>query len=57
MRSLNATVSPLLLDAINTHVEKEGLSHETLARAVAELSRLFTKGRADLSRLYLEDTT
>jgi ribosomal protein RSM22 (predicted rRNA methylase) len=57
MRSLNATVSPLLLDVINQLVEKEGLSHERLARAVTELSRLFTKGRAELSRTYLEDPT
>jgi len=57
MRSLNATVSPLLLDAINQLVEKEGLSHEQLARAVTELSRLFTKARAELSRPYLEDPT
>ncbi|HEX8751362.1 MAG TPA: small ribosomal subunit Rsm22 family protein [Nitrospira sp.] len=57
MRSLNATVSPLLLDAINQLVEKESLSHEQLARAVAELSRLFTKARAELSRPYLEDPT
>jgi len=27
MRTLNATVSPLLLDAIDQLVEKEGLSH------------------------------
>ena len=57
MRSLNATVSPLLLDAINELVEKEGLSHESLVRAVAGLSRLFTKGRAELTRLYLENPT
>jgi ribosomal protein RSM22 (predicted rRNA methylase) len=57
MRSLNATVSPLLLDAINQLVEKEGFPHERLARAVTDLSRLFTKGRAELSRSYLEDPT
>jgi ribosomal protein RSM22 (predicted rRNA methylase) len=55
MRSLNASVSPLLLDAINKLVEKEGLSHEALTRAVAQLSRLFTKERAELTGLYLED--
>lgn len=57
MRSLNATVSPLLLDAINQLVEKEGLSHERLTRTVTELSWLFTKGRAELSRPYLADPT
>lgn len=57
MRTLNGTVSPLLQNAIDQLVEKEGLSQETLARAVAELSRLFTKGRADLTRLYLENPT
>jgi ribosomal protein RSM22 (predicted rRNA methylase) len=57
MRTLNATVSPLLLDAINQLVEKEGLSLERLARGVAELSRLFTKERGELSRPYLEDPT
>ncbi|HKC95322.1 MAG TPA: small ribosomal subunit Rsm22 family protein [Nitrospira sp.] len=57
MRTLNATVSPLLLDAIDQLVEKEGLSHERLARAVTKLSRLFTKERAELRRSYLEDPT
>jgi ribosomal protein RSM22 (predicted rRNA methylase) len=57
MRTLNGTVSPLLLSAIDQLVEKEGLSQETLALAVAELSRLFTKGRADLTRPYLENPT
>ena len=55
MRSLNATISPLLLDAINQLVGKESLSHDTLARTVSELSWLFTKGRAELNRPYLED--
>jgi ribosomal protein RSM22 (predicted rRNA methylase) len=57
MRSLNVTVSSLLLDTINQLVEKEGFSQERLPRAVSELSRLFTKQRAELSRPYLEDPT
>ncbi|HEY7129665.1 MAG TPA: small ribosomal subunit Rsm22 family protein [Nitrospira sp.] len=57
MRSLNATVSPLLLDAITQLVQEKGLSHERLTQTVTELSRLFTKGRAELSRPYLEDPT
>ncbi|HWV45497.1 MAG TPA: small ribosomal subunit Rsm22 family protein [Nitrospira sp.] len=55
MRRLNATVSPLLLDAINELVERERFSQERLARAVAELSRRFTKDRTHLSRTYLDD--
>jgi len=55
MRCLNATVSPVLLDAINELVEIERFSQERLARAVAELSRRFTKDRGHLSRTYLDD--
>ena len=55
MRSLNATVSPLLLNAIGELAEKEGISFERMARAVAELSLLFTKGRGALQRPYLEE--
>ena len=55
MRSLNATVSPLLLNTIGQLAEKDGISFERLARAVAELSLLFTKERAALRRPYLEE--
>ena len=55
MRSHNATVSPLLLNTIGQLAEKEGISFERLARAVAELSFLFTKERAALRRPYLEE--
>ncbi|MCS6303297.1 MAG: methyltransferase domain-containing protein [Nitrospira sp.] len=55
MRRLNATVSPSLLDAINEPVETPRFSQERLARAVAELSRRFTKDRNHLSRTYLDD--
>lgn len=57
MRTLNAAVSPLLLDTIRQLVEEEGLSRSKIASAVAELSRLFTKERPGLSRTYLEDRT
>lgn len=55
MRCLNATVSPLLLDAINERVESGGLSRKKLGQAVAELSRSFTKERSHLTRTYLDD--
>ncbi|HKT34208.1 MAG TPA: small ribosomal subunit Rsm22 family protein [Nitrospira sp.] len=55
MRSLNASVSPLLLNAIGELAEKEGISFQKLARAVAELSLLFTKKRAAIRRSYLEE--
>ena len=55
MRSLNAAVSPLLTDTIRQLVESEGLPPHKIVRAVAELSRLFTKERTALSRPYLED--
>lgn len=55
MQRHNATVSPLVLDAIHHLVEKEGLPQSRLAQVVSDLSRLFTKERAGLSRSYLED--
>ena len=55
MQCLNATVSPLLLDAIYPFPEREEVSSKKLAQAVADLSRLFTKERNSLSKLYLDD--
>lgn len=55
MRSLNAVVSPLLLSVIGELAEKDGISFEKVARAVVELSLLFTKKRAALGRPYLEE--
>ena len=55
MRSLNAAISPLLLDAIGQVTENDGISFERLTRAVAELSLLFTKERAALRRPYLQE--
>src|SRR5574337_633545 len=55
MRRLNATVSPLLLDAINERIESEGLSRKKLGQAVVALSRSFTKERSHLTRTYLND--
>jgi len=55
MQCHNATVSPLVLDAIHQLVEKERLSQSRLTQAVSDLSRLFTKERKELSRSYLED--
>jgi ribosomal protein RSM22 (predicted rRNA methylase) len=55
MQRHNATVSPLVLDAIRKLIEKEGLPHSRLAQVVSDLSRLFTKERTELSRSYLED--
>ena len=57
MRSLNATVSPLLLRTIDEVGQKAGLSHEGLAQAVSDLSRIFTKERASVSRMYLDEPT
>ncbi len=54
MQRHNATVSPLVLDAIHHLVEKEGLPQSRLAQVVSDLSRLFTKERTELSRSYLE---
>lgn len=56
MQGHNATVSPLLLDIIDQLVAEEGISRSRIAQAVGELSMLFTKGRADLRRPYLEDS-
>ncbi|NGZ09304.1 MAG: hypothetical protein CV088_07930 [Nitrospira sp. LK70] len=55
MRCLNATVSPLLLEAINERIESEDLSRKKLGQAVAELSKSFTKERSRLTRTYLDD--
>lgn len=55
MQCLNATVSPLLLGAIGGLVQKEGLSHEKIVRAIAELSRRFNKERSSLNQTYLDD--
>jgi len=56
MQPLNpATVSPVLLQAIDAVTEKQAFSDEQVANAVGELSRLFTKDRATVSRPYLED--
>jgi len=57
MQRHNATVSPLVLDAIRQLLEKKGLPQSRLAQVVSDLSRLFTKERRDLSRSYLEDPT
>ncbi|HSC55946.1 MAG TPA: small ribosomal subunit Rsm22 family protein [Nitrospira sp.] len=59
MRPLNgkgpAAISPPLLHAIRYLAEKEGVSSDRVTQAVADLSRLFTKERTDLSRPYLDD--
>jgi ribosomal protein RSM22 (predicted rRNA methylase) len=55
MQGHNATVSPLLLDTIHELIKKEGVPRSRLVQAVSQLSRSFTKERADLSRPYLED--
>lgn len=55
MRRLNVTVSPVLLEAIKELTERGGFSHERLAQAVVELSKLFTKARSHLTRTYLDD--
>jgi ribosomal protein RSM22 (predicted rRNA methylase) len=55
MRCLNATISPLLLEAINELIGREGFPRGKLARAVAELSKIFTKERGQLNRTYLDD--
>ncbi len=55
MQRHNATVSPLVLDAIRQLLDKKGLPQSRLAQVVSDLSRLFTKQRIELSRSYLED--
>ncbi len=55
MQCLNATVSPLLLEAIAERIESEDLSQKKLGQAVAALSKSFTKERSRLSRTYLDD--
>lgn len=54
MRSHNVTVSSILLTGIENFAKKEGISRVRLSQAVLELSRLFTKGRSELSDSYLE---
>lgn len=55
MRCLNATVSLPLIGTIQQLIDKEGIPRERVAKAVTELSRLFTKERATLNRVYLDD--
>ncbi len=55
MQCLNATVSPLLLGAINGLVQEVGLSHEKIVRSIADLSRRFNKERSSLNQTYLDD--
>jgi len=55
MQCLNATVSPLLLGAIDGLVQEEGLSHEKIVRAITELSRRFNTERSSLNQTYLDD--
>ena len=55
MQCLNATISPRLLSASTRLVEDEGLSHERIVRAVAELSSRFNKDRSSLNQTYLDD--
>jgi ribosomal protein RSM22 (predicted rRNA methylase) len=55
MQRHNATVSPLILDAIDELVQEESFLQKRLAQAVKVLSRLFTEERSNLSRTYLDD--
>jgi ribosomal protein RSM22 (predicted rRNA methylase) len=55
MQRHNATVSPLILDAIDELVQEESFPQRRLAQAVKVLSRLFTEERRNLSRTYLDD--
>ncbi len=48
-------VSPFVHGAIDQLLETEGVSREKLARAVSELSSLFTKERTGLRRRYLDE--
>lgn len=57
MQRHNATLSPLVLEAIRQLLEKKRLPQSRLAQVVSDLSRLFTKERTGLSRSYLEDPT
>jgi len=54
MQCLNATISSLLLGVINGLVQEEGLSHEKIVRAIAELSRRFNKERGSMNQTYLD---
>ena len=55
MQRHNATVSPLMLQVIEESASRTGVSGSRLAQAIADLSRLFTKGREGISQAYLED--
>jgi ribosomal protein RSM22 (predicted rRNA methylase) len=55
MQRLNATVSPLLLHAIEQSCSTSGVSGPRLAQAIASLSRLFTTEREAIGQGYLED--
>lgn len=55
MQRHNATVSPLVLQVIEESASKTGVSGPRLAQAIADLSRLFTKGREGISQAYLDD--
>lgn len=58
MRVLNgATVSSSLIHTITQLVEETRVSRDKLAQAVADLSHLFTKGRAALPPKYLDDAS
>jgi ribosomal protein RSM22 (predicted rRNA methylase) len=54
MRRLNATVSPIVQEVIDHLMEKEGIPPQRLAEPITELSHLFTKGRSQLNRSYLD---
>ncbi len=55
MRRLNATVSGLLLKALEGVVGQRGVSSEGVMESVGELSKLFTKERRGLPDRYLND--
>jgi len=61
MRVLNGKdpmgLSPTLLQLITRAIEEARVPHDRLAQAVAELSHLFTKGRAALPDKYLDDAS
>jgi SAM-dependent methyltransferase len=61
MRVLNGRdpigLSPPLLQAITRFIENEGVSRGRLAQAVADLSHLFTRGRAVLPPNYLDEAS
>ncbi len=55
MQCLNVTVSAFVLDVIQELIAREGFSPKQVTEAVRELSRLFTKERGHLGRMYLDD--